>query len=33
MLTGEIEAELDAMMVSGLLVATLEQPKHIQQQD
>ncbi|MEE7627569.1 TolC family protein [Methylobacter sp. Wu8] len=33
LLTGEIEAELDAMMVSGLLVATLEQPKHIQQQD
>lgn len=27
LLTGEIEAELDTMMVSGLLVATLEQPK------
>jgi cobalt-zinc-cadmium efflux system outer membrane protein len=27
LVTGEIEAELDTMMVSGLLVATLEQPK------
>ena len=27
LLTGEIEAELDTMMVSGLLVAALEQPK------
>jgi len=33
LLTGEIEAELDTMMVSGLLVATLEQPKHIQELD
>jgi len=27
LLVGEIESELDAMMASGILVATMEQPK------